>query len=190
MKFPHLFLRPEIIITFLWGWEWSGGQVRHRSPRNSGSVIRTSDLINQSGELSVIAPTSIPDHSLLKWKIEIQNVPNVANSCPNASEHAYPEQTNDDSIKFDVTSISSQFLGDYLVLQQVNETISKLESSMRSQSDIDCIYTGWCNILKQHMLQNLTHTKRHKNSNNGVYSKKHRPGKPWWSEKLSQLHGP
>ena len=37
------------------------------------------------------------------------------------------------------------------------------------------------------MLQNLTHTKRHKNSNNGVYSKKHRPGKPWWSEKLSQL---
>ena len=36
MKFPHLFLRPEIIITFLRGWEWSGGQVRHRSPRNSG----------------------------------------------------------------------------------------------------------------------------------------------------------
>ena len=36
MKFPQLFLRPEIIITFLWGWEWSGGQVRHRSPRNSG----------------------------------------------------------------------------------------------------------------------------------------------------------
>ena len=36
MKFPHLFLPPEIIITFLWGWEWSGGQVRHRSPRNSG----------------------------------------------------------------------------------------------------------------------------------------------------------
>ena len=36
MKFPHLFLQPEIIITFLWGWEWSGGQVRHRCPRNSG----------------------------------------------------------------------------------------------------------------------------------------------------------
>ena len=25
MKFPHLFLRPEITITFLRGWEWSGG---------------------------------------------------------------------------------------------------------------------------------------------------------------------
>ena len=36
MKFPHLFLRPEIIITFLWGWEGSGGQVQHRSPWNSG----------------------------------------------------------------------------------------------------------------------------------------------------------
>ena len=42
MKFPHLFLRPEIIITFLWGWEWSGGQVRHRSPRNSGLVYSLS----------------------------------------------------------------------------------------------------------------------------------------------------
>ena len=39
MKFPHLFLRPEIIITFLWGWEWSGGQVRHRSPWNSGIIL-------------------------------------------------------------------------------------------------------------------------------------------------------
>ena len=25
IKFPHVFLRPEIIIIFLWGWEWSGG---------------------------------------------------------------------------------------------------------------------------------------------------------------------
>ena len=39
IKFPHLFLRPEIIITFLWGWEWSGGQVRHRFPRNSGILF-------------------------------------------------------------------------------------------------------------------------------------------------------
>ena len=42
MKFPHLFLRPEIIITSLWGWEWSGGggQVRHRSARNSGTFLK------------------------------------------------------------------------------------------------------------------------------------------------------
>ena len=26
MKFPHLFLRPEIIIIFMWGWELSGGR--------------------------------------------------------------------------------------------------------------------------------------------------------------------
>ena len=25
IKFPHLFLRPEIIITFLWGWELECG---------------------------------------------------------------------------------------------------------------------------------------------------------------------
>ena len=47
MKFPHLFLRPEIINTFLWGVEWSGGggggggggQVQHCSLRNSGSLF-------------------------------------------------------------------------------------------------------------------------------------------------------
>ena len=44
MQFPHLFLRPEIIITFFCGdgsgvYVWGGGGgggVRHRSPRNSG----------------------------------------------------------------------------------------------------------------------------------------------------------
>ena len=52
MKFPHLFLRPEIIITFLWGWEWSGGQVRHRSPWNSGSYFSTKACCDPSLELS------------------------------------------------------------------------------------------------------------------------------------------
>ena len=46
MKFPHLFLRPEIIITFLWGWEWSGGQVRHCFPRNSGISTKFCDIIS------------------------------------------------------------------------------------------------------------------------------------------------
>ena len=36
VKFSHLFLRPEIIITFVCV---EGGGVRHRSPRNSGSLI-------------------------------------------------------------------------------------------------------------------------------------------------------
>ena len=45
MKFPNLFLRPEIIITFLWGWEWGGGQVRHRSPRNSGIFLDEEALL-------------------------------------------------------------------------------------------------------------------------------------------------
>ena len=50
MKFPHLFLRPEIIITFLWGWEWREGQVRHRSPRNSGLVLPFTIAICLAGD--------------------------------------------------------------------------------------------------------------------------------------------
>ena len=51
MKFPHLFLRPEITITILWGWEWSGGQVRHRSPRNSGVYLFPLDVLDAIWDL-------------------------------------------------------------------------------------------------------------------------------------------
>ena len=51
MKFPLLFLRPEIIITFLWGWEWSGGQVRHPSPRNSPSDLVVMSEASGSAQL-------------------------------------------------------------------------------------------------------------------------------------------
>ena len=59
MKFPDLFLRPEIIITFLWGWEWSGGQVRHRSPRNSGCFYFLLNRINHYSYADSVDPAQM-----------------------------------------------------------------------------------------------------------------------------------
>ena len=85
-KFPHLFLRPEIIITFLWGWEWSGGQVRHRSPRNSGGSLviygyctarQCSPLRRKIMKCSINSPARslLMKHLVIGWR---QKAPNFS----------------------------------------------------------------------------------------------------------------
>ena len=57
--------------------------------------------------------------------------------------------------KFDVTNVPNDFMMDNETLQIVNNTISKLECSFRTQSDVNDIYTDWCNIIHQNMSNRL-----------------------------------
>ena len=91
---------------------------------------------------------------------------------------------SEENVRFDLANIPENFLIDDLTLSCVNDTITKLESSMRTQSDIDTVYNDWCNILKNHMLKSIPHKTVKRCSTN---NKPHRPAKPWWSEKLSDL---
>ena len=102
------------------------------------SVTRSSEFINQSGCLSKINPSSIPDHSLLKWKVEMHAFWGGTNNT--VHESTVKQQVNEEFIKFDISNTSDDFLNDGILLLHVNETISKLESSLRSQSDIDGVY--------------------------------------------------
>ena len=140
------------------------------------SVTRNCELISQSGSLTV------PDHSLLKWNFEFDS--GGGKSANASSEHSY---TNGDFYRFDVSNVSKNFLDDDALLFRVNDTISKLESSVRLQSDIDGVYSDWCRILKDEMLKQLPMIKRKKTSSNSTKNKKHRPNKPWWSDKLSMV---
>ena len=88
--------------------------------------------------------------------------------------------------KFD-SSISENFLNDDALLFRVIEAIAQLESSLRSQSDIDGVYTDWCKILKDQMLKELPVIKRKNCQTNSLNSKKHGLSKPWWSDKLADL---
>ena len=80
--------------------------------------------------------------------------------CSNKSAEFH--HSKEESFKFDRSSISENFLNDDALLVRVNESIAKLESSLRSQSDIDGIYTDWCKILKKQMLKELPVIKRKK----------------------------
>ena len=89
--------------------------------------------------------------------------------------------------KFELNNIPDYFLNDEYILRQVNDAIGKLKSSVRSQSDIDSVYSDWCGLLKDHMLQNIPHKRIKHTLSNATLHKRHRPGKPWWSEDLSEL---
>ena len=78
--------------------------------------------------------------------------------------------------------MSANFLNDDVLLLRVNESIAKLVSSLRSQSDIDGVYTDWCKILKEQMLKELPVIKPKNCQASSVNNKKHRPSKPWWSD--------
>jgi len=72
-------------------------------------------------------------------------------------------------------------LSDPNALFQVNNVINKLEQSHRTQTDMDSIYEDWCNVIKQHMYSTIPY----KTINVDIRNKKRRPGKPWWSDHLS-----
>ena len=106
----------------------------------------------------------------------------------NANDNVrYMSGNGEDRVKFELNNIPDYFLNDEYSLRQVNDAIGKLESSVRSQSDIDSVYSDWCGLLKDHMLQNIPHKRIKHTLSNATLHKRHRPGKPWWSEDLSEL---
>ena len=126
------------------------------------TVTRTTDLINKADALSVLALSSIPDHSLLSWNIVFNEFVDVT----------LDENVKSGSFgKFDVRN----------ALFQVNNVINKLEQSQRTQTDMDSIYEDWCHVIKQHMYSTVPYT----TITVGIRNKKRRPGKPWWSHNLS-----
>ena len=58
---------------------------------------------------------------------------------------------------------------------------------MPSQQDIDSVYTDWCDLLKNHMLHSIPHKHTKQTHTSANAHKRHRPGKPWWCENLSEL---
>ncbi len=104
---------------------------------NDFTVVTVTDLINSCGDISVLAPTCIPDHSLLSWNIAC----NYTDSDENVVDQARMPSSYD---KFDLDQIPASILTDETVIVQVNATIDKLEQSFNTQIDIDTMYTEWC----------------------------------------------
>ena len=103
-------------------------------------------MINKVDALSVLTPSSIPDHSLLSWNIVFNEVVDVT----------FDENVKSGSFdKFDVRNVTDTLLSDPNALFQVNNVINKLEQSHRTQTDMDSMYEDWCNVIKQHMYSTI-----------------------------------
>ena len=96
----------------------------------------------------MVAPTSIHHHFVLTWKINL----NSTFSDTPESETLQTDQTFD---KVGVSAIPSGFFSRSDVLRNVNEVISKLEHSIRTQRDIDSAFSKWCGIVEANMYDEL-----------------------------------
>ena len=115
----------------------------------------------------------IPDHSLLTWCINFEN-------SDESNKTSYVAEGYD---KFDVNSIPHDFMTNDNILTNVNTAIADLEGSLRSQTDIDLAFNGWCELVKNEMYNRLPF----RSVCSGTDNKKRRPGKPWWSNTLTDL---
>ena len=116
---------------------------------------QATDLINQNGRLTAITSCQVLDHTLLKWNIDSTKV--FQNEMADANKPDLYSDTSEENVQFELVKMPENFLTDDLTLCYVNDTIIKLESSMRTQTDIDNVYADWCNILNNHMLENISH---------------------------------
>ena len=86
------------------------------------NVLRTSSIINNTGNLHNFASGSVPDHSILSWYIDIDNIVPVC-------------ERNDWEIekdKFYLDSVPSLFMSDEQTLLVLSQTINRLEGGLQN----------------------------------------------------------
>ena len=132
-----------------------------------------------SGCLQRIDPrTSVPDHALLKWSIDIPFMDYVQTS----------QQTINcgDFTRYDLKSIPFNFMQSFECQNRLNEAIVRLENSSKMQADIDSMYSNFVSTVKTEMNDKLN--QRRIRLKDSVRSNKlRRSKKPWWTEELSRM---
>lgn len=123
---------------------------------------------------------SFPDHSLLSWKLDLGTydddiVDNNEDNIVFNNEESY--------MKFNVKTIPSDFMTDASVCQQLHARILELESSNRSQGELDKAYKRLCTIIVDEMKLKLPY--KYINAPSSNSNKKKRVRKPWWNEELT-----
>ena len=137
-------------------------------------VLPTSQIMDRNNIVGVYAPSCIPDHSLLSWKI------NMKVTGLNVEDKNMPEDVNSYD-KFDLEYVTKDFMNNPSVLTEINNLVSRLEQNVVNVSNIDNVYTQWCEMIKQHMYEEIPYKKVNQVCN----SRKHKGNKPWWNAELA-----
>ena len=84
-----------------------------------------------------------------------------------------------------MSAVPASFLGNDVLLGEINALIVKLETSFRLQSVIDHAYSDFCTFVRGEMHRMLP--RRKILVGHGISNKRRRVGKPWWSDELTSL---
>ena len=106
-------------------------------------VWKVSDLINKSRILNTLdVNTSRPDHSILSWKVDIGNM--YEGCSKNVIQTEYT--------KFDRV-IPDTFLSGHI--EELDTIIQNTECKVKSQEELDDIYTDFVHVINKEMHQKL-----------------------------------
>ena len=143
------------------------------------SVVHVIDLINTIPNFSNCMGTSMPDHSLLRW--------DVVYYITSESQKFHSDSDCSTFDKFDLSNIPNGFMCDPSTLRQLNRLIDNLEQGLQTQNDIDSMYSEWCGLIKVSMYKDIPYEAITLSHGPTYCKRKRRPGKTWWSKKLSDL---
>ena len=137
-------------------------------------VVTTSQLMSRTGKVGVYAPSCIPDHSLLSWKINLKET-------VSESVHASNHEEGNSSEKFDLKNVNCNFMSSPINVADINNLISRLEQEAVTIANIDDAYSQWCQLVRNCMYEEIPHRKVTQRCN----FRKLRHNKPWWNADLS-----
>ena len=139
-------------------------------------VVRSTDLFNSAGCLNVVDPSHcMPDHSMLKWCVEVGQVKQTLST-------NNPVSTKVTQFSRDVPP---DFLSDNLASSNINNLIEQIQTQEAVQNNIDSNYEDFCSLLKQEMEAKLS--KKTVTITSGQSNKRRKMRKPWWNEELTDL---
>ena len=146
----------------------------HLSKFSDFKVLSTSEIMNRNDAVGVYAPSCIPDHSLLSWKINLKITdPDNVDTTRKDNCKSYD--------KFDLKDVKSDFMNSPSVIDEINRLISRLEQNEVNVTNIDGVYTQWCEMVRHCMYDEIPYKTLRQESN----SHKHKVNKPWWNTDLS-----
>ena len=115
----------------------------------------------------------MPDHSLLTWQINLDQVEDSQHNSPNLDGQQPPPPT---MAHYNLQKIPQNFMEDRN--EEVNQLINVLNTNPVSQDLIDKIYSQFCDIVKNEMEDKLP--RRRPGSHKQPFHK------PWWNQELKE----
>lgn len=119
----------------------------------------------------------IPDHSLIKWRIDFISF--ISRVLPK----------NDDSLitqvdKFDFKGMPSDFMNTDIIYSKILSLIEKFENSEQEQNCVNDIYDEFCKTVKNEMYEKVPNKTVYMGASRS--GRKCRNKKPWWNEGLNK----